>query len=302
MATKPTPISKDIKPFIWFFQIVGLQFFFVDATYDRNIPVKYKVYFLVLLSAVAFSCYAQIKIQPQVEQGDNAKTAVQKSLEGVVYLGVYISAFVTLFQAFLSTSKSRMVLDNFNKISNLSWTRAYFRIDYTLFRRQFTKIFIASILFFVITFALPVILNVASKSVDDPLIYRPFYTLIPAFLLKFASIKFMFYAELINYHMEMIEKLLEKPYVDAFHIIEILDNFNKQTSNQTKQKNDKLVLKISVAKQMYGMIWETTELLNRCLGWTLLMETMLVSCGLIVGAYQYFLLLQNKAPFIMYPG
>lgn len=301
-ATKSSSISSDIRPFILFFQVFGLQFFGVDAVGSRNISVKHKVYFLVLLSLVAVSCIAQIKIQPHVEHGDDAKTAVQKSLEGVAFLGVYFTAFLILFQAYFSTSKNWTILENFNKISSLSWNRAYYYIDYSLFRIQFGKKFIGSLVFFLVTYALPIISDFVHKPIDDPLLHRPVYVFIPIFLMKFASIKFMFYVDLVNFHMEMIENLLKKPYVDMIQIIEVLDNFHKQTKNQVKQKNDKLVQKISVSKQMYGLVWENTELLNECLGWTILMETIMVPCGLIVSGYQSFLLLQNNAPFIMFPG
>lgn len=289
-ATKPNPICNEIKPFIWFFQVFGLQFFSVDGTHNKNNSVKYKVYFLVLLGLVAISCIAQFKIQPQVENGDNAKTAVQKSLEGAAFLGVYLQAFVILIQGYMTTSKNRIVLDNFNKISNLSWSRAYFHIDYSLFRKTYGVKFSGILIFFLIIYALPIFYDVIKKPTDDPQIYRPVYTLIPILLMKFASMKFMFYANLVNFHMKMVENLLRKPQVHVTEIIKILDCFHKQTKMQITRNHDQLMQKVSVAKQMYGIIWETTNLLNDCLGWTILVETIMVCCGLIVSAYQSFLL------------
>ena len=146
--------------FLLCFQVVGLQFFSVDAVGSRNITVKYKVYFLVLLSLVAVSWCAQLKILPQVQHGDDAKAAVQKSLENLSFLGVYFTAFLILFQAYFSTPKNWTILDNFNKISSLSWNKSYFYVDYSLFRIRFGKKFTGFLAYYLVTYTLPIIIQI----------------------------------------------------------------------------------------------------------------------------------------------
>lgn len=118
-----------------------------------------------------------------------------------------------------------------------------------------------------------------------------------------ASIKFNYYGDLVNFHLEAILNILDRPYVQMIEIVNILDNFNVNKKYKTvKSKNDKLVEKISVAKQMYGLVWECTDLVNDCFGWSLLMIFILVSIGLTVGGYLAFVLLQIEAPMFMFSG
>ena len=123
----------------------------------------------------------------------------------------------------------------------------------------------------------------------------------PTLLIGFASVKFCFYSDLVNFHLNAVLNILERPYVDMIEIVNILDNFNiNKKFNQIKNKNDKLVEKISVAKQIYGLVWESTELVNDCFGWTLLMIFILMSSGLTVSGYLIFVLLQKDAPLFMF--
>ena len=172
-----------------------------------------------------------------------------------------------LCQSFLKTMQNKKVFVNFGKISSLALSRAFLKIDYSLFRIEFGKKFIGLLLFSFGTYAAPAGIELYNLKY---IAFQRLCRMLPIFLTKCLVIKFIFYTNLVNFHLKIIETLLS-PQDNKFDC-ESLINIDKLKVNpqQVVKKNDQLMERVLVAKQIYGLIWETTQLINDCLGWTIL--------------------------------
>lgn len=294
----------EIKPFIRFFQIVGLQYFpFGESSKkSRRFEAKFLIYFLVLAGITSFGFFLLIVRAPHVVNEDTKKSAVQKSITKMLYYGFILSAGVSLYQSITNTSENIEMFKKFEQIADLSLSRAFYKIDYKDFKKH-VKVKILGIIF-AFTFFLVVvrILDKFSKRLENKP-NNPIFTTIPLFLVKFVSVKFIFYVELINFNLKSVQKVLINPCINVLKIDEVVVDLNTTKSYALiRSKDDNLAETLSVAKQMYGLVYECTRLVNCCFGWTLLALYIFITMGLIVILNNMFTFLQIEESWTKFTG
>lgn len=270
MEDSQLTLKSEIIPFCRYFQIFGLQYFSLDSP-SKKVSFKYKFFFMAFLGLLISSSIGQVlTFSSTLFQSikDTTKDKVQENFERVSYFGINIAASVILFQSFLKTLQNQKVFENFGKIYSLLWHRLFLKIDYHPFKIEFGKKFILLLIFSYGTYATPMGIELFNfKTVTFQRLSRMF----PIFLTKCLVIKFIFYANLVNFHLKIIENLLTTQSIDkdGFNSLVNIGNLKKHPQ-QVVNKNEQLIERVLVAKQIYSLIWETTQLINDCLGWTIL--------------------------------
>lgn len=293
---------EEIKPFVRFFQIIGLHYFPFPKTEkqirtSKRYEPKFFIYFLVL-AGIVLSCFIlQIVMAPGIKKEDSRKTAVQKTIQMILYYGFFLTAGISLYQSISTVVENQEMFKNFEEISTISLSKAFFFIDYKEFKRQFRVKFFGTIFIFVSLLFTVLIMDKISKRMNKSA--NPAFTTIPLFIVKFGCLKFLFYAELINFNLTAVKRVLETPCIN---VLKIQDSFEEESYRRVKLRDDYLVETLTVAKTMYGLVWECTELMNCCFGWTLLMLYMFIAMGLIVVGYNVLMLIQVEAQWSKYTG
>lgn len=269
MADKQFSIKCQIKPFIRYFQTFGLQYFSLDDNYKKS-SLKYRIFFVMLIGLLISSAIGQLLTFSSLlfqSLEDSTKDKVQENFERMSYFGINFSALVILCQSFIKTMQNQKVFENLRKISALAWNRLFFKIDYRLFKIEFKKIFIGLLIFSYGTYATPTLIEIYYLGYFN---FQRLSRMFPIFLTKCLVIKFIFYTNLVNFHLKIIEHLLKShKHVEYVSFVNI-DKMKKH-SHLIVNKNEQRRERVLVAKQMYSMIWETTQLINDCLGWAILL-------------------------------
>ena len=301
-AIKRNTLLKEINPFITFFQIFGLQYFSATKKSSQRIRAKYWFSFLLFNALNIASFVLQLLANKPVNNADSSKSAVKKTLDTITFYALFCTASTVLIQSFIKTPKNKNILENFELIADISaMNRVLHRIEYKKFRTQFTFKLVGILIMFFMPLTMLIITD-ALKLRKRQGSANTSFILLPIVLSKFASIKFMFYADLINFHLQAIENMLRRPCEQI--VIEVSANLSyfADKNKLPRIKNENLFEKISNAKDMYGYVWENTSLINDCLGWTTLILFILLSLGLVVNGYVTFTFYQTEEPIFMFAG
>lgn len=286
---------KKINVFFTFFQVCGLQYFSAQELWSKKVHPKFKIYFIVLVFLIIATFLGQMLTGSEVIEDDSTKRAVSQNVSDIPNFGLYLTSFIIILQSLIKTSKNKEIFQNFDKIAELSRQKVFYAIDYKSFKKQFmNKLFGLSIVFIVPLF-FGSYMDYTKVHINGA---APFFRILPTLVVELVSIKFMFYADLINFHLKAIGYILTQPKDQIIKLSDIFDRFNVQ-----KLRNScNFVERITVAKKIYGLIWECTELVNECMGPTVLMIFILTTVGLISVTYFIFVLIQQQCPIVMFSG
>lgn len=148
-------IMKEFSLFLNFYRVCGLSFAFNEASSKwRRVHTKGWTFFAFRVSYLTVFFFGQMIYMPLAENKDSEKTALQKSIATLIFfLLFFFSGIATLFQSILCVEDDKVILENFKKIAELLWNRAYSKIEYAKFKKQFKiKIFGNLLVFYVLLF------------------------------------------------------------------------------------------------------------------------------------------------------
>lgn len=300
VALDEISISSKINPYLIFFRVFGLQYFSLKETANpKKIHSKYIVYFTILAILIVVSFVGQIIQTPHVDHAkDSSKTMVEKSIRVIEYCGLFLTAFTLLLQSFTTTTQNKRIFINFDKIASLSWNKIFYKIEYEKFQKQYRFKFVVMFTMLIGPLLIALVIHeLAHKETTS------IFVLEPIFLINFSYIRYVFYEELIHFHLTAVEKILKKHCSKTIIVSYVLDNYNvTKACKPTKWKNEHLIERVYVAKQIYGLIWENTQLINECFGWTIMMKFVLIIIGLIVNGYKIFIFMHNQEIFNLFIG
>lgn len=304
--TNKISVLFKINPFLIFLQIFGLQYFSIEEAANpkkrRKIHPKYVIYYVVLMSLVVGSYIGQSMRIPKTDHSkDTSKLMVRKSIAVIIYFLLYMTSFTILSQSIAKTPQQIQALKIFDKIAEMSWNKVCHKIDYG----KFMKRFIIKFVLLSILFVTPIIVSLTIDRISGRYknrISRPWFIILPFFIVDFMNVKHIFYADLISFHILQIKRiLLKKTCLELFHVTVLQENF-RVTKNALKHKNEPIADKVYIAKKMYGLIKKATGCINETMGWSILLSLVFSSFAVICNAYIAFILYQRQAPLHEFTG
>lgn len=305
MVTEISDLSvlNEMSSIFFLFQISGLQYFSTKELFSKRIHPRYLVYFLLIFASISVTALCDYLNDPPDDENESVKLSVTKSVINLAFYGLFLSAYIITLQSVLTTTANKTIFLNFNKIAETSFNKSFYKIDY----KKFKKRFIYKLIIILLGYFLPFVFSQTLKYLEIAPANTTAsisYTTLSLLIVKCATLKFVFYADLVNYHLLTIERLLMKPLMHTISVSEILDNFNLNSKNckPLRTKTENLIKKVSIAKEMYGAVWRNTCLINDCLGWTILMIFTLLTIGLIVLFYLCYVFVIEQADLNMFTG
>lgn len=285
--------------FLKHFQFFGLHYLTSKDISKNwcNIHPKYWLYFAFLVLILTASFIGQMLYTPLAKDNESERTASQKSIRALMISILFSTGIITLFQSIISTKEAETILFNLNKVADLSWSEAFFKIQYSKFQKHFKIKFFGLLLVFFVPLGIAAAMDATTNRLKD-VVEKPIFTFLPITLIKMFTIKFVFYVDLINFHLVAIENILKRPYTPILQPTHILENSAKLQRNI----RDNLIKRLTVASKLYGIIWECTELANYCFGWSFVLILLFVGCSLISQGYFTFIFVITNASIYNFAG
>lgn len=225
-----------------------------------NLLLKFYSAFNILL-IVGIFCSAFF-LYPVLEDSESLSLLVG----GLVFIGLIITHFLNILQAFASRNDQMMIYQKFDEIDYLLQNQLLVNINYARLRKRlFIKYFI------IMTIVLAIQATSIISVTINGLFFRYYLHLIlPILIIRIRCIQNMFYVDLIKDKLNLMNQKLDdivKKNRDKMAFILFADNLQKFGKREMKTS---LYDQLMTLKQIYGKVWDVSNLINDCFGWSLL--------------------------------
>lgn len=152
-------------------------------------------------------------------------------------------------------------LDILHKIQQIDQTIADGPVTFTTIEPKYSRPLLV-VFFLIIVYYIPYFRSLLKSSN-----YVVFYFLFSLFVIRLRSIQIIFYVNLLRQRIERLTAALE-------HIISVSRRRSKdivQLMYSREDNNHNIYVQLVELKRVYGDVWQTSQLISRCFGWSLLM-------------------------------
>lgn len=250
--------SEEMFAFIATFQLFSL--FPFSSNPFANIFLKFYSA-LNILAVIAIFCSAFF-IFPVLEDSSSLSLLVG----GLVFNGLLITHLINIFQAFTSRHDQMMIYQKFDEIDFMLQNKLLVNINYSSLRRRLlAKYFIISVILLAIHTT-----SIVSVTINGLFFRYYLHLILTISIIRIRCIQNMFYVDLIkeklNLMNQKLEDIITKTHDKMAFILfaDKLQKFDKKDSKTT------LYDQLMTLKQIYGKIWDVSNLINDCFGWSLL--------------------------------
>lgn len=273
--------SEQMSNFIGVFQIFSLFPCSTHPIMDILLVVYSIIHVLII-----FAIFASAFFINSVLEDNNALSLL---VGGLVFVGLLITHFINIFQALLTRKKQNMIYQKFDEIDFLLQNQLLVNINYkSLQQKLFIKYFIIKTLLITIHIS-----SIVSVIINQLFIQYYLHLILPVFIIRIRCIQNMFYVDLINEKLNLMNQKLEdinSKHRDKMAFILFADKMQKFDRKDTKNS---LYEQLLVLKQIYGKLWDVSNLINDCFGWSLLVIVTQYFIEFTSNGYWLFLALEN---------
>lgn len=277
----------EIRKYIFFFQLFGL------CPIGRNEFQNYVLglYSLLLFVALLVLSVIAIFVNKIIYDNDNS---ISTMVAGLVFLGEILTHAILILHAFLSRYELQKILTEISEIDEIFQTKLHRQMDYTAMKKKyffkFTIILLMSggMLIFLLIF-------LALGSRTSPCIFWLHVSFSIA-VVNMRCIQNIFFVDLLRERLEFVnEGLMEISQRNSKESKLILYVESNNPKNRWKKSSPmrEEFNKVLALKQVYGMIWNASVLLNECFGWSILAIVTRSFIGFTSHGYWLFLGFEN---------
>lgn len=251
--------SEEMSSFVVAFQFVSL--FPFSSNPMANISLKFHSLFNISIVVTIF-CSAFF-IYPVLEDSSSLSLLVG----GLVFNGLLITHLINLLQAFTSRFDQMMIYQKFDEIDFMLQNQLLVNINYGRLRqRLFAKYFVIGAILIAIHTA-----SIVSVTINGLFFRYYLHLILPIFIIRVRCIQNMFYVDLIKEKLRLVNQKLEDIITknrDKMAFILFADKLQKFNSKDHQRSS--LYDQLMTLKQIYGKVWDVSNLINDCFGWSLL--------------------------------
>lgn len=251
--------TEEMSTFVRIFQLFAL--FPFSSNVLLSIVLKlYSAASLLLIIALFVLAFF---VYPIMDESESLSLLVG----GLVFIGLLVTHFLNIFQAFTARNEQLEIYQKFDEIDFLLQNQLLVNINYRKLRnRLFIKYFIILAIVMSIHVA-----SIASVLVSTYNVRYYLYLIVPILIVRLRCIQNMFYVDLIKDKLALMNQKLEdivKRNRDKMAFVLFADKLQK--FDQKKDSKTSLYDQVMTLKQIYGKIWDISNLINDCFGWSLL--------------------------------
>lgn len=288
-------IKKQLGHCAIIYQIFGQQYFSIgklSPESQRKFPsVSYTIYFVVLFLFLTSHLIIFISMQSvEIQEKLTAKTSLNYIVQHSLYIGLIAIMVISLIQAYATTPTTKKLFLNFIKISKFCQQQFQHSVDYKsvrfdLYKTHFYMIFIYA------ACQLSVCLYELNFNMPQPF-FRAIFAIVPQLYLNMATLRFIFYVKIMNHHLETISLLFAKIFESPTKSFDFIKLYVKP-SRTIYRENIKLT-QIMNLRNIYNIVYENCELINRTMDITLLSFLAVSVIGATGSGYRLLLAVVGK--------
>lgn len=250
--------SEEMSAFVATFQVFSL--FPFSSNPFANILLK--IYSVINLTGVAAVFCSAFFLFPVLEDSNSLSLLVG----GLVFNGLLITHLINILQAFTSRFDQMMIYQKLDEIDFMLQNQLLVNINYGRLRRKlFAKYFLICAILLAIHTA-----SIVSVTINGLFFRYYLHLIVTISIIRIRCMQNMFYVDLIKEKLDLmnqkLEDLITKNRDEMAFILfaDKLQRFDKKDSKTT------LYDQLMTLKKIYGKIWDVSNLINDCFGWSLL--------------------------------
>ena len=298
-------MENELNSSLFILEMTGLQYFSLKLLVKDNSKdkiTKYRLvymvflFFFVLTFVIAFVMADNIFVIESL----TAKNVVMFAIQNSVNFGLILVVCTSFIQSYTSTEHIKKFYLNTKEISRLCLQEFKVSIDFKKIKFSIWKRLTLMMTFFLSLHIIVGFFHI--KYLNE--VYVLFVGMIPLLFFLMIVFKLTFYVELINRHLEFLEKLVSD--ISMYQPIKIIDNINfhlvtVKTVKPVKQPEDPL-RKFQITRKVYNLIYENGVLINDSNGLTLLILLACTVVSLTTCGYTAFVIIVGGLPTKKAPG
>lgn len=247
------------------FQCSGLQFFPITSSGKRfgyqesGVSTKFKILFAVL--TFVLMVFAGIWIFLVLTATGKSKNSFEN--KWMLLRIIFPIAFeILLLHSYLKTQKTKQIFRKSAEISNLIKRNFNINIDHGKFGENFMKLVAKTIIFFTIG-SISVLISISVFESKSYVFVAALYIVFPYFVMHIFYLRFIFFIMVVLHNIQNMKMALECLH-DSKKLENHFDALNFCVKPAVKMKINYCA--IASLKEVYGIIWEVSELVNELSG------------------------------------
>jgi hypothetical protein len=279
--------SDEMTLFVNIFQMFSV------FPYSANefVQILLRVYATINLLVVGGIFCSAYFLFPIFSSSENLSSLVG----GLVFNGLLITHAVNLIQAYATRNEQGEIYQKFDEIDYILNNQLLVNINYKNLRH---RLFIKNLIIQIVVLCIHVVCVITAMQSGFFHSYHV-HLILTNFIIRLRCLQNMFYVDLMNDKLNLMNKKL-RDIINRNHDKLSLILFPEQMMKQRKDtkggiKNSSLYEQLLSLKQIYGKIWDITNLINDCFGWSLLVIVTEYFIEFTSNGYWLFLaLVQNQ--------
>lgn len=287
-----------------FFEVIGLQYFSLKSLTIKSAGTSPSwirlTYFLFVLICSTVFCviYLSYSFGDQ-EEKLNAKNILMFIIENSINVGMFVVIWTSLIQSYLTTAKIKTMFLNVNEMVRIVRHEFGKKTDFKQIRKDAWKRLALSLVAFCIFHGILAVIAVLQRG--PYAIISVFFGSSPILMLIFILYKFIFFATMINYQLDLIEHLLTESF--QYQPIRIIDNINMYLDPSSPRiPRDDYFRKLFAIRKIYCLVYDNSLLVNESNGFSIFCVIVTMTVALTGSGYQLFLIIMGGLSAEFYPG
>lgn len=244
--------------------MVAFKLFALSPFSENNIwsiiLIGYSALHLAISIVVIFSAFVWAQVF------ENSISTLAAIVGRLVICGLTTTAIFILIQAVVFRDEQKQILERFDDINNIMKNKLFININ----NERLAKKYRVKLLGMVAVLVSVTIFNfIALEYFDQKLSYL-FHCLPPILIIRARCLQNIFLVDLIDEHLVYFNLKLEEIIENKLDKLNAILFVMKYQSNDFRHVKRPVYDEINILKDVYGKIWDITNLINDAFGWSLL--------------------------------
>lgn len=297
-------MEENLNNCLILFEYTGLQYFSLKSLTTDNAKNRPTFARTVLMLSL-FVCINTLAIcfiirDHSIINGElTPKNLIMYLIKHSMNAGFVSTLSVSLIESFVTTRSIKKFYLNSKEIALLCLSFKLF-IDFKKISKNYWKRILLMLSFILAMHGSVMIAHVNNTSG----ILQMLFGVVPVLLLMMTVYKFIFYVDVVNSQLRMLEKLFEDSF--QYDPIKIIDNVADVNLTQVKPSSsifvDNSLNKLRIVWKIYNLIYDNGNLINESIGMTALALLISLVICLTVSGYEMFVTIVGGRGLKNIPG
>jgi 7tm Chemosensory receptor len=269
----------DLNSASFLFELIGLQYFSLKtlsakSNLNERVAIVRVIYMAVLMALVSVCVFVftAINKDPWALKDATAKNVLMLTVKNSIGVLLIAGVFVSMIESLVSTKNFKKIFANTQKVDELATSEFKVSMDFGKIGRKAWRRFVTMTILFIFLHGAPMVASMQSPNRGIKLIVASTGA-IPMFLLIMLLFRFVFFVDLVNQQLEVVNTIL-----------------NKIRTEQERDAGKDSLKKLWLTKTIFNYITLNSELFNRSVGLTVLNSFVTSVITLTCSGYEIFII------------